>query len=134
MEFEEIEVCGVFYLIGNPEEKLMKFPWINLNIDDKVTKIGRLTKNGKESSSCRVHKTEPYMTYKGQYWDNNNLMWLVFLLPELFKATQQPFYFMMCPLICPGEEPELLVPNYKDKTIAIYKAEFELYNEKPIVY
>ncbi len=128
--YDKILIDGYPYLKGNPP--FNKVSYLGLNIGDKIHKIGRLSKNGKETSANRIFTCKPYMTYSGMFIDKEeNRIFLAFLLPSdgitgwnLFNPKRDIYCLFSFIDDVKGEEPELIRPNLKELTIQIYKANF----------
>jgi hypothetical protein len=112
--------------IINPE------PFLDLKPGDKANQIGRLNKNGKETSSCRVDKFTLLLTYRGtvEYDDEK---WICFEIPpeglsgfDLFHPEEPIFIMYM--VFENDEDIELLVPYWTSHggAIRIHKAVFSV--------
>lgn len=130
--YERVLIGGFPMLMGDPSEDVRLESLFDLNIGDRIKAIGRLTKSGKESSSCRVHRVSPYMTYSGLY-EYNDTTYMAFLLPPggvVGWSEQTPevdIYGLFAVNVVPGEEAEVILPNYEKRVPLIFKAKFEKY-------
>lgn len=130
--YERALIGGFPMLMGDPSRDLRFESMFELNIGDKVKTIGRRTISGKESSSCRVHNVNPYMTYSGLY-EYDDILYMAFLLPPggvVGWDEQTPevdVYGLFAVNVVPGEEAEVVLPNYQKRAPLVFKAKFELY-------
>lgn len=129
--YEHALVGGMHMLIGNPLSEIEPLSRFGLEVNSKVSQVGRYTANGKESSSCRVRKITPFMTYKGVYrFEDSEHM--AFLLPPGgvtgWKDNETPKDIYSLWSINDGSsiEPELVVFDYDINSIYIYKPEFKI--------
>ena len=113
------------YLVGDYDGILEKRIKFGLAPGTKVLSIGRLTKNGKQSSSCRLLETPTPMEYRG-ILNIENERFLAFLIAQgEVEGTDKPVYKLFH---YSDEFMELYVPGIKSQTIAIYKAVFKTTN------
>lgn len=101
----------------------------DLKIGDKINQIGRLTKSGRESSSCRVMKITPHMTYSGLV-RIQGIEFMAFKLPEdgvsgfTAEYSKREIFSLWKVVEVKGYEPELILHNDISETIEIHKAVF----------
>ncbi len=132
MSYERIRIQGWPVLKGNPGHEIVEKPFLDILPGCRINKIGRLTNNGKESSSCRVLEITPFMTFVGWFFCEEG-SFLAFRLPDngitgwdLFNP-QLPVYSLFVPNIQEGQEPELILQNVDTRSIRIFKAVFSLF-------
>lgn len=120
---------------GYPD--IIKEDCYGLQPGDRVTQIGDYNKNGKETSSCRVWKLKPPLTYAGTWqipepvdeWEKSKQALfmihesLTYQWADLFN-TPIPFYF----LFSITEFNQLWQVKPQLNNIFIYKAKFILAN------
>lgn len=95
---------------------------LGLNVGDKVLQIGRKTKNGKYSSSCRIFRIEPYLIYQGLFFDGNDT-YMAFKLPDRALVDATLLFAFIDDV--PGVDPELILQDYDNNSILIFKAIFK---------
>lgn len=121
-DYQIIFISGYPHMIGNPVIDAVDY--LELKPGDKIVKIGRKTKNGKYSSSCREIEFHLPVEYKGikKLYDTEYLIFTfhedyVEKWPDDFE--KQTIYLMF--VISDGE---LYLQDHKNQSLMIYKTTF----------
>ncbi|GGH02949.1 hypothetical protein [Pedobacter zeae] len=113
------------YLVGEHDNLLKKETKFGLEPGTKVLAIGRLTANGKQSSSCRLLETTTPIEYRGVLNIENESFLAFLIAPSEVQGTNLPVYKLFT---YSDKGNELYIPSIKSQTIAIYKAVFKIAN------
>lgn len=116
---EKVLINGHPALIGETSE-LKKESFLGLNIGDKINTIGRKTENDGYSSSCRIFNPGTPITYTGLYIDCDS----TYMAFELSDSNIGIVTLLFVANVIPDNEPELILQNYKNQSILIFKAVF----------
>lgn len=131
---EKVLANGYMILLSPTEEDLILKPMLGLDVGDRITSIGGYSKNGKQTSSNRMMKVEPFMTYQGVFKDEKKNEYMVFDMPDDMisgwgdKYPKQKWSILML-IVRIGNYSELLVHNYNKQSILIYKPIFKMYKK-----
>lgn len=128
IKFTAVLIEGYPMLMGEPP--IIDQEKFGLKIGDPIIQIGRNTPNGRESTSCRIKRFHPPITYSGIMKDGD-INYLAFKLPRggvsgfnLF-CPEQPIYSLWRVVEVEGYEPELILDDYNSNSPEIYKADFK---------
>ena len=125
-EYKRKIIQGYRVLVGNPP--LLEVPLCNLEVGNKVFKIGCLNSVGNESSSCRVFEPDLPFKYSGQYIFEGVKYAAFLIYPSgisgwnLFTPKQNAYSLWV--INETDNEIELILQKLKSQTIGIYRAIF----------
>ncbi len=128
-KYKIVLIDGFLMLYGDAKADLKNIDMFGLKVGDKVKKIGRLSANGKVTSSTRIFEVKPYMTYSGMFFIDED-EYMAFLMPEeYFKwdlfTPRVDIYSLFSFINIEDNEPELILQNIPNLSIEIFKAQFE---------
>jgi len=126
--YEEVLIADRLHLVGDPDKDIEKVEMFSLKPGDKVTQLGKYTKNGKESSSSRVVKFTTYATYVGVWVDEcQKYIAFKFHPDELIGAKEPIDVYTLFKVLNSGEHTELMQYTETGRQLLIYQIHFELF-------